>query len=196
MAIPDSHIETDSYIAVQILEKLGTLDEKTLAEMAEKVRGSFVFTILDENNNSYFVKGDNPLALYHFEAGFYIYASTDLILEKALHTLGLSKYPHKEIISDNGDILKIDSGGKLTKSAFTPECQYSFNWHDDYYMDAFYYHRLMQHADQCGIDWENIELLLDYGYMPVEIEDLFGIPGAVDMAVQEILYDFGCGGEW
>ena len=196
MAIPDSHIETDSYIAVQILEKLGTLDAKTLAEMAEKVRGSFVFTLLDEDNNSYFVKGDNPLALYRFEAGFYIYASTELILEKALHTLGLSKYPHKEILSDNGDILKINSAGNLTKSAFTPDLQYTFNWHDDYYMDAFYYHRLMQHADRYGIAWENIELLLDYGYMPVEIEDLFGIPGAVEMAVHEVLQEFGCCGEW
>ena len=32
-------------------------------QMAEKVSGSFVFTILDVDNNSYFVKGDNPLAL-------------------------------------------------------------------------------------------------------------------------------------
>lgn len=195
MAIPDSHIETDSYIAVQILEKMGELSEKSLTEMAEKVIGSFVFTILDEDNNSYFIKGDNPLALYHFEAGFYIYASTDLILEKALHVLGLSKYLHKEIFSNNGDILKIDSAGKLTKSAFTPGLAYSLNWHDDYYMDAFCYHRLMQHADRCGIDWENVELLFDYGYMPVEIEDLFGIPGAVEMAVQEVLHEFGYCGE-
>lgn len=195
MAIPDSHIKTDSYIAVQILEKLGALNEKTLAETAENVKRSFVFTLLDENNNSYFVKGDNPLALYHFEAGFYVYASTDVILEKALHVLGLSKYPHKEIPSENGDIFKIDSGGKLMKSAFTPEPTYT-HWHDDYYMDAFYYHRLMKHAERCGIDWENVELLLDYGYMPVEIEDLFGIPGAVEMAVQEVLHEFGYCGEW
>ena len=97
MAIPNSHIQTDSYIAVQILEKIGTLDEKSLTEMAEKVSGCFVFTLLDENNNSYFVKGDNPLALYHFEAGFYIYASTDVILDYALGRLGIDKYPYKEI---------------------------------------------------------------------------------------------------
>lgn len=194
MAIPDSHIETDSYIAVQILEKLGELSEKSLAEMAEKVSGSFVFTILDEDNNSYFVKGDNPLALYAFEAGFYIYASTDVILEKVLHTLGLNKYPHKEIFTNSGDIIKIDDKGKLTKSAFIFEYQYTYDWHD--YYDRFYYHRLIQCADRCGVDWENVELLLDYGYMPVEIEDLFGIPGAVEMAVQEVLQEFGCCGEW
>lgn len=195
MSIPDSHIETDSYIAVQILEKIGELSEKSLAEMAEKVSGSFVFAILDDDNNSYFVKGDNPLALYRFEAGFYIYASTDAILDKSLYILGLGKYPHSEVLTNSGDIIKIDSRGKLTKSAFTTECQYFFNWHDDYYMDAFYYHRLMQNADQRGIDWKNIELLLDYGYMPMEIEDLFGIPGAVEMAVNEVLQEFGYCGE-
>ena len=56
LQIPNPHIQTDSYIAVQILEKLGTLNEKNLAEMAEKVSWEFVFTLLDADNNSYFVK--------------------------------------------------------------------------------------------------------------------------------------------
>ena len=38
--IPDTRIETDSYISVQILENIGELSEKSLAEMAEKVRGT------------------------------------------------------------------------------------------------------------------------------------------------------------
>lgn len=63
MKLPKSRIETDSYVAVQLLEKSGELSEKTLAEMAEKINGPFVFTLLDEENNSYFVRGDNPLAL-------------------------------------------------------------------------------------------------------------------------------------
>lgn len=97
LEISSSNIETDSYIAVQVLEKLGELSEKTLAEMSEKVSGSFVFTLLDKRNNSYFVRGDNPLALYHFKAGFYIYASTNAILNKALNSLGLAKFSYDEI---------------------------------------------------------------------------------------------------
>lgn len=78
--LPVTKIETDSYVAVQMLEKSGELSEKSLAEMAEKINGSFVFTLLDEFNNSYFVKGDNPLVIYMFTSGFYVYASTEMML--------------------------------------------------------------------------------------------------------------------
>ncbi len=88
--------------------------------MADKINGPFVFTALDEQNNSYFVKGDNPLALYHFEDEFYAYASTDLILENTLQIFGLDKFPYQEIDSDCGDILKISSDGKLMRSKFQP----------------------------------------------------------------------------
>lgn len=120
MKLPKSHIETDSYVAVQLIEKLGELSEKTLAEMADKINDPFVFTALDEQNNSYFVKGDNPLALYHFEDEFYAYASTDLILENTLQIFGLDKFPYQEINSDCGDILKISSDGKLMRFKFQP----------------------------------------------------------------------------
>lgn len=120
MKLPKSRIETDSYVAVQLLEKSGELSEKSLTEIAEKINGPFVFTVLDERNNSYFIKGDNPLALYHFADGFYAYASTDQILENALDILGLSTLPFEEIDSTCGDILKIDSEGKLMRSRFKP----------------------------------------------------------------------------
>lgn len=51
--LPKSHIEMDSYVAVQLIEKSGELSEKTLAKMAEKINGPFVFTALSERNNSY-----------------------------------------------------------------------------------------------------------------------------------------------
>ena len=48
--------------------------------MAEEVEGSFCFTVLDRKDNLYFVKGDNPLCLYHYpELGLYLYASTEEI---------------------------------------------------------------------------------------------------------------------
>ena len=51
-------IETDSYIAVQLLEKCKALDFQSLKCMAEKVEGSFVFTVLDRKNSIWFVKGE------------------------------------------------------------------------------------------------------------------------------------------
>ena len=34
-------------------------------------------------------------------------------------------------------------------------------------------------------------MLLDYGYMPVEIEDMLGIPGAVETTVNDIMCEYG-----
>ena len=45
--LPETKIETDSYIAVQLLEQQKALDFDSLKAMAEKVEGSFVFTVLD-----------------------------------------------------------------------------------------------------------------------------------------------------
>ncbi|MDE6031723.1 MAG: glucosamine 6-phosphate synthetase, partial [Oscillospiraceae bacterium] len=198
LEIPPSNIETDSYIAVQILEKLGELSEKSLAKMAEKVSGSFVFTLLDKRNNSYFVKGDNPLALYHFKAGFYIYASTNSILDKALNMLGLAKFPYDEIQSDCGDILKIDRCGKLTRSHFQYNdypC-YRYTLGGSSFEDGIGLHRLNQYAGRCGIDECYIDLLLDYGYTIEEVEDLICVPNAIETAVEEILCEFDYCEEW
>ena len=53
--------------------------------MAEEVEGSFSFSILDDRNNLYLVKGDSPISILHFpELKLYVYASTDEILYKAL----------------------------------------------------------------------------------------------------------------
>ncbi|MFN2959471.1 hypothetical protein ACKUFG_25250, partial [Escherichia coli] len=83
-----------------------TLDFSSLKYMAEQVEDSFTFTLLDEANNWYLVKGDNPLCLYHFpRLGVYLYASTEEILCRALRTQHLGR--PKKIQVDCGDILKI-----------------------------------------------------------------------------------------
>ena len=66
--IPDTHIETDSYAACQLLEQQGKLNFDSLKYMAETVEGNFTFTVLDENNSLYIVKGSNPMCLLHFES--------------------------------------------------------------------------------------------------------------------------------
>lgn len=197
LEIPSPNIETDSYIAVQIIEKLGQLSEKSLAEMAEKVSGSFVFTLLDKHNNSYFVKGDNPLTLYYFKAGFYVYASTNAILDKALNLLGLAKFLHEEVQSDCGDILKIDSRGKLTRSHFQyNDYPYYRCFSGSAFEDRIGLHKLNQYAERCGIDEFYIDLLLDYGYTVEEVEDLMCVPNAIEAAVNEILGEFDYCEEW
>ncbi|MDE5771882.1 MAG: class II glutamine amidotransferase, partial [Ruminococcus sp.] len=88
--LPKTKIETDSYVAVQLIERQKKLDFDSLRNMAEDVMGNFVFTLLDENNTLYFVKGNNPLYLVYFERpGLYVYASTKSIMDKAMKSVGL-----------------------------------------------------------------------------------------------------------
>ena len=106
--LSDTHIETDSYIGIQLIEQQGKLDFDSLRDMAEAVRGNFTFTVLDQGNTLYIVKGSNPLYLIHFEAlGLYVYASTESIMKKALGKSVLNKFSYSKVDCIEGEILRI-----------------------------------------------------------------------------------------
>ena len=117
--LPQTKIQTDSYVAVQLLEQYKELSLETLSAVSEKIDGTFVFTLLDCQNNSYFVRGENPLSLLHCpKYKFYVYASTKDILQSALEKLGFKKFQYEEIKTECGDILKIDAKGKIERTTF------------------------------------------------------------------------------
>ena len=120
--LPQTSGETDSYVAVQLLEQQITLDFDSLKFMAEKVEGSFVFTVLDRDNSIRFVVGDNPLYIMFYD-GFLIYASTQEILCKAIKKLRL-KAPAYILEPKEGEILKIDRTGRITTGAFMPKTSF------------------------------------------------------------------------
>ena len=71
--LPKTLIETDSYVAVQLLEQEKQLHAESIKKMAELIEGSFVFTILRNDNTLFLVKGNNPLTIYHFtKLGIYV----------------------------------------------------------------------------------------------------------------------------
>ena len=120
--LPPTDIETDSYIAVQLLERSDTLNFDSLRDMAELLGGTFTITVLDEQDNLYFVRGSNPMCLYHWEnRGLYMYASTEEILTGALSKLHIPLGKAKEVPLRSGDILCIDKLGERTYSTFTPD---------------------------------------------------------------------------
>lgn len=126
LKLPKTKIETDSYIAVQLVEQKKTLDLASLKYMAEQAEGSFTFTVLDERDCWYLVKGDNPMCLLHFpRSGFYLYASTEDILRKALKKMKLNSEKPKRVEVNCGDILRIDPDGAVVRSAFDAS---SFCW--------------------------------------------------------------------
>jgi len=196
LQLPATKIKTDSYIAVQLLERQKSLDLTSIKEMAEKIRGTFVFTILDRQNDSYFVRGNNPLALYHYENyGFYIYASTDVILTRALKKLGILNYPHKEILTDCGDIIRIDKKGELTECKFdTSGLMSDYGYYPDWWYgggNSAEMQKLFDYAYRNGITEEEIELLLDYGYFPEEIMEMMYTQNEIHTAIRFVMEDFG-----
>lgn len=133
----------------------------------------------------------------NIKAGCYIYVSINSILDKALNTLGLAKFPHEEISSDCRDILKIYSGGKLTRSHFQyNDYPYYRCWGGRAIDEQVMLNRLNQCAERCWIDEFYIDLLLDYGYTIEEVEDLICVPNAIETAVNEILGEFDYCEEW
>lgn len=117
--LPSTNIETDSYVAVQLIEMQKVLNFDTLRSMAEDVRGSFTFTILDETNALWFIKGSSPLHLIYFsELKLYVYSSTASIMKTALEHTPL-RWMHYEVIeTDEGDILRITTDDKITRDRF------------------------------------------------------------------------------
>ena len=194
--IPDTHIETDSYAACQLIEKQNKLDFDSLKYMAETVEGNFTFTVLDDNNSLYIIKGSNPMCLLHFPVlGLYVYASTESIMKNALSKIGLHKFASERISTEEGDIIHIDRNGDITRSEFEPKIYRSKygSWYD--YEDSPYYNMheeiLLAYCGCYGVDSQDVELLLEYGYTCDEIEEMLMEPSLLHEALNDIKFGAG-----
>ena len=182
--LPKTKIETDSYIAVQLLESQPRLYFDSIKFMAEKTEGSFSYTILDQKNNLYLVKGDSPLSILHFpKQRIYVYASTDEILYRALIDSPLfselKKGEFEMLEISEGDILRISPDGTIEKHTFEYSYYSGRNWWDYGYYSCFsglsnnsaedeYLSELRNFAGYQGID---VDELLNNGFSLQEIED-------------------------
>lgn len=179
--LPKTKIQTDSYIAVQLMEQQKALDFSSLQSMAEQVEGSFSFTVMDESSNLYFVKGDNPLYILHFPTQrFYLYASTQEILERALRRLPMSEKNGEQVKLECGELLCIDAAGQMSRGKFNADKLYQSRYYYGYgyYPSAFtssgndeYVDSLKSVAYAYGYTPEVIDRMLAYGFCPEEIED-------------------------
>ena len=198
--LPQTKIETDSYVAVQLIEQQRKLDLNSLKSMAEDVHGSFCFTVLDENNNLYIVKGNNPMHLIHFEElGIYVYASTESIMKKALKKAGFNKLKFELLNVEEGDILKIGPKGTISRSKFEVNESYSyvkyFNWYDNFENEYSQQEEILLEMCGCyGVTEDDVLLLLDYGYSAEEIENMLCDYSLIQKTVSEIkgeeFYDY------
>ena len=178
--LPRTKIGTDSYVAVQLLEKRKRLNLDNIKFMAETVRGSFAFTILDNANTLWLVRGDSPLSLIHLpKYKLYVYASTDSILYKALVDTKLfteiKNGDFEELMINEGDIVRImpDGTTKLDKFKYSEyyggRHWWDYGMNDDNY--DLYVDDLKAVAAYQGYSEGDIDDLLANGFTPDEIEE-------------------------
>lgn len=188
--LPDTQIETDSYIAVQLIESQQELNFDSMRYAAEQVRGYWTFTLLDRADNLYFIKGESPLYLIHFPSlGLYVYSSTKEIMVAAFKQIP-ARFPKYEVIPvSEGELLRISPDGKITRSSYTVQPDFYINSHhwfgsylcgwdkpekgscsdEDYLL-------LIELCGYYGTDPETIRTLRDMGYSYDEIEDFLCNP--------------------
>ena len=197
--LPNTKIETDSYIAVQLIESKRRLDFESIKFMAEETEGSFSYSILDDRNNIWLVKGDSPLSILHFpEKKIYVYASTDEILYKALVDYSplfaeLKKGKAKKVEISEGEILKIRPDGKLERGTF----EYSYfcgrKWWDYGCFSPIRLDNVQSGYTQDDY-LEDIKSVAQYnGYSPDDIDHLVSEGFTLD-EIEEYIYCC-CGGE-
>ena len=168
----------------ELLAQSGRLDFDSLRSMAELVEGSFVFTVLDDRNNLYFVKGDNPLCLIQLpHLGLYLYASTKAILWAALDRLGLKKERLTELPVDEGEIITLSPDGARHSDYFDYTGHWSYGWFSGFNgsyrrssalsaYDDSYLQQLKNIAASLGHTGEEIDALLADGFSTDELEEL------------------------
>ena len=179
--LPRTKVQTDSFIAVQLLEQQKALDFSSLRYTAEAVDGSFSFTVLSERDDLYLIKGDSPLNIVHFpKVGVYVYASTAEILNKALARCGNWLGRAEKVDIEMGDIVKIDNNGRITRGIFDASKFYRSSWG---YWDTPLYPRLPHSEEEhlallksvakaFGFTGEMVDRLLDQGFTIDDVENL------------------------
>ena len=187
-ALPTTKVETDSYVAVQLLEQYGQVNFDSLRFMAEELEGTFTITVLTDQDELYFIRGQNPLTIYHFpQSGLYAYASTEEILRKGLKNSHLNLGKVEPVRVYAGDILRIDGQGEISRSEFSDEKLYFsrypcwFDWqqyqeprrpyHFEEDFEDSYIADLKAVAACCGVYPEDIDALLAEGASLEEIEE-------------------------
>lgn len=166
--LPQTKIQTDSYIIVQMIERYG-LDQ--LPYVAEQLMGSFTITLLDNSGAWTCIKGDNPMYICRI-GEVYIYASTKAIVEQAFAEFGIVADEVVDIQS--GEILTILPDG-MTREVFGFTHSQAQYWDDDIWDDPYItdesYDELRSMSSYFGYEPKDVDTLIDHGCTYDEIVD-------------------------
>ena len=180
--LPATKIQTDSYVAVQLIERKNKLDFQSLRNMAELIEGSFTITVLDPDDNLFIVKGDNPLCLYRYPGlGIYLYASTEEILNHALQSIQITGDTPEKTSLHCGEILCVRRSGD------TDRCTFDDSNFFPPYLGWPYPRRRVPGSRRDSI--EELKMVAGaFGYMPEDIDALIE-DGLTVEELEEYLYN-------
>jgi hypothetical protein len=185
-----------------LIEAQHELSFVSLRYAAEQVRGYFTFTLLDRQNNLWFVKGESPLYLIHFPAlGLYVYSSTKEIMTVAFKQIPV-RFPKFEVIEVmEGELLRISPDGKITRDHYTAQPDYtiySSRWFGSYLCGWDQpqkdccgeddYMLLLELCGYYGAEPETVQYLRELGYSYSEIEEFLMYPESygAELALAEL----------
>ena len=153
--------------------------------MAEQLEGSFTCTVLDQQNNLYIIKGDNPFCLYHYPAmGIYLYASTEDILKRALSRIRVSFRHPESIHLSCGEILCIDLVGNIGRQKFN-DSKLLTSWYDSLWTPYYPRTNFVPEADEYLEELKSVAM--SFGYTPEDVENLYRQGFALE-ELEEFLY--------
>ena len=144
------------------------------------------YTVLDDHECLYIVRGNNPFCLYHFpKQGVYLYASTKEILNYALSSIRKSLHgPVEEVAVREGDILCLLPDGGRSRGTFSVRHLYDLRAYDwplsgaqstrvQKVSGGSYVRELKNLACAFGYTPEDVDTWLGEGLQPEEIEECF-----------------------
>ena len=142
------------------------------------------------------MQGNNPLAIFCYD-GFILYASTKELLKQAECRLKL--HHTGEILTEEGDILRMDRYGEVTHGSFIPQHSYRHLWRmDSHWSDPGSLNTpeispcddLLDVARSMGFSEAEITALLDFGCSAEEIEEMLYDPAVLHEVANELLYAY------
>jgi glucosamine 6-phosphate synthetase-like amidotransferase/phosphosugar isomerase protein len=200
LKLPKTKIETDSYVAVQLLERSGELSVGSVAEMCELLDGSFTITVL-ERNALYIARGNNPICVYHFpKFGVYVYASTEELLQKGLAKSVLNGANFEPVEVEQGEIVRIDGRGDVTRLLFENLNLLQGGWNYYSFLGDYectpqkrnaHAEVVFEYARSLGVDERELELLLNAGFDAMDLEDLLYDDELREQCLSDIYCDYG-----
>ena len=137
------------------------------------MRGYFTFTLLDKADNLYCIKGESPLYLIHFPSlGLYVYSSTKEIMAAAFKQIP-ARFPKYEVIDvKEGELLRIAPDGKITRSSYIVQDDYTLYSGRWYGLGSCFYNWEKAIPTGCSDDSDYLILIELSGYYGVDPEDI------------------------